>query len=71
MPRVYGLAAGSDGERVVVYVASLGGVVSVTERSAVPSKVIPGRGSLTGGGVNHMTMRQPEYWLYLPLSPKK
>ncbi len=71
VPRVYGLAAGSDSERVVVYVGSLGGVVSITEPPQSASKVIPGRGSLKGGGVNHLTMLQPEYWQYLPLSPKK
>jgi photosystem II stability/assembly factor-like uncharacterized protein len=65
------LAAGTDRERVVIYVGSPGGVVT-TAGLAHTSGVeilesIPGRGSVLGGGVYRMTTRLPNHWVYLPL----
>jgi photosystem II stability/assembly factor-like uncharacterized protein len=64
---IYSLAAGSDDERVVVYVGISGGVVSPQSQAAAASDVIPGRGSVMGGGVYRMTTRLLNQRVYLPL----
>jgi photosystem II stability/assembly factor-like uncharacterized protein len=68
---VYSLAAGTDGERVVVYAGIPGGlIVSITStltRDRAYSDVIPGRGSVLGGGIYRMTTRLGERRVYLPL----
>jgi photosystem II stability/assembly factor-like uncharacterized protein len=69
VPRPYVLAAGSDNERVVVYVGSLGGVVSAGGPVALASQAIPGRGNVMGGGVYRLTTRLTPP-LYLPLVVK-
>jgi photosystem II stability/assembly factor-like uncharacterized protein len=66
-PRVIVLAEGSDGERVVVYVGTGGGVATQQAIAAGAPEVIPGRGSLMSAGVHRMAFRLPAYWLYLPL----
>jgi photosystem II stability/assembly factor-like uncharacterized protein len=66
-PRVIVLAEGSDGERVVIYVGTGGGVVTQQTIAAAVPEVIPGRGSLISAGVHRMAFRLPAYWLYLPL----
>jgi photosystem II stability/assembly factor-like uncharacterized protein len=65
--RIQALAWGSDGERVIVYVGTAGGVVSSVEQAAATSDGIPGRGSVMGGGVYHLTTVLPDRWVYLPL----
>jgi hypothetical protein len=60
------LAAGNDDERVVVYVGTAGGVVTVEGQAAVASEIIPGRGNVLGGGVYRLTTRLVPP-LYLPL----
>ncbi len=71
MTRPVALAAGTDGERVVLYVGSPGGVVATAglanTSGAEILESIPGRGSVLGGGVYRMTTRLPKHWVYLPL----
>jgi photosystem II stability/assembly factor-like uncharacterized protein len=66
-PRVIVLAAGSDGERVVIYVGTGGGVAAQQSMAATASETIPGRGALLSAGVHRMTSRVAGYRLYLPL----
>jgi photosystem II stability/assembly factor-like uncharacterized protein len=62
------LAAGTDGERVMLYIGSPGGLVTqIGTQAVLPFDVIPGRGSVLGGGVYRMTMVLPDHWVYLPL----
>jgi photosystem II stability/assembly factor-like uncharacterized protein len=65
--RIQALAWGSDGERVIVYVGTAGGVVSSADQASATSNGFPGRGSVTGGGVYHLTTVLPDHWVYLPL----
>jgi len=64
---IYSLAAGSDGERVVLYVGISGGVVSVEGLAAAASDVVPGRGGVMAGGVYRMITRLLNQRVYLPL----
>jgi photosystem II stability/assembly factor-like uncharacterized protein len=70
-PRPSALASGTDGERVIVYVGSPGGIVStVTDTlilDAASPGTIPGRGIVLSGGVYRYTSLQPGHWVYLPL----
>ncbi len=63
---IYSLAAGSDGERVVVYVGISGGVVSPKPQATGTSDAIPGRGRVKPAGVYRFTTL-PNRWVYLPL----
>ena len=67
---IYTLATGMEGERVVVYVG-IPGSLSVSSTGTLPlykaySDVIPGLGSVMGGGVYRLTNRIPSL-LYLPI----
>lgn len=65
------LTGSVDGERLVLYLGTVGGFVSPESvqqvSSAVPMEVLPGRGSLLGAGVYRLTTRQEARLLYLPL----
>ena len=64
------LAAGTDGERVLLYVGSPGGIVTtpgLASRSEERAEPIPGRGSVLGGGVYRYTTLLPGHQIYLPL----
>jgi photosystem II stability/assembly factor-like uncharacterized protein len=65
------LAAGSDGDRLIIYVGTKGGnVASVPDtRAAIakPEGEIPGLGSVLGGGVYRWTSLLGGYRVYLPL----
>jgi len=63
---IYSLAAGSDDERVVVYVGISGGVVSPQTQALSASDVIPDQDEIIPGGVYRLTTRLPTDWLYLP-----
>jgi hypothetical protein len=60
------LAAGTDGERVVVYAGTAGGVA--VAGAQVASDPIPGWGSILGGGVYRYTSLVGGHWVYLPLA---
>jgi hypothetical protein len=64
---IYSLAAGSDDERVVVYVGISGGVVSFQSQALAASDVIPDQGEIRPGGVYRLTTRLPTDWVYLPV----
>lgn len=71
VPRPTLLAAGTDGERAVVYVGSPGGIASSVNQAAVKSLgIMPGQGSLLGGGVYRLTTRLPDHFVYLPMTVK-
>jgi hypothetical protein len=63
---IYSLAAGSDGERSVLYVGLSGGVVTAESRAAAAADVIPGQDEITPGGVYRLTTRLTNHRLYLP-----
>jgi hypothetical protein len=70
MTRPGALAAGTDGERVLLYVGSPGGIVTtegLDNRSPEILEPIPGRGSVLGGGVYRYTTLLPDHQIYLPL----
>jgi photosystem II stability/assembly factor-like uncharacterized protein len=71
---VRAFAAGVDEERVVVYIGMSGGMMAALEQGGGEREwargvadVIPGLGSVRGGGVYRMTMILPDHWMYLPL----
>jgi hypothetical protein len=64
---IYSLAAGSDDERVVVYVGISGGVVSPQSQAAAVSDGIPDQSEIRPAGVYRLTTRLPTDWMYLPL----
>jgi hypothetical protein len=65
------LAAGSDGERLVIYVGTKGGTVSSVPgtwaATAGPAVDIPGLGSVLGGGVYRWASVLQGHRVYLPL----
>ena len=64
---IYSLAAGSDDERVVVYVGISGGVASAESQAAAASDVIPGQGEIMPAGVYRWGSRLLNQRVYLPL----
>jgi photosystem II stability/assembly factor-like uncharacterized protein len=64
---IYSLAAGSDDERVVIYVGISGGVASSQSQAAAPSDVIPGQGEIRPGGVYRRGSWLLKQRAYLPL----
>jgi hypothetical protein len=66
---IYSLAAGSDGERSVLYVGISGGVVTAESQAAAraTADVILGQDEIRPGGVYRLTTRLPNQRLYLPL----
>jgi photosystem II stability/assembly factor-like uncharacterized protein len=64
---IYSLAAGSDDERVVVYIGISGGVVSPQSQAAAASDVIPGQDEISPGGVYRWSSRLLNQRAYLPL----
>jgi photosystem II stability/assembly factor-like uncharacterized protein len=67
-PRV--MASATDGERIVVYSASLGGMAAVEQAALSAMGLlgdIPGQGSVMGGGVYRTTLRPLDQYVYLPL----
>jgi photosystem II stability/assembly factor-like uncharacterized protein len=62
------LATGTDGERVILYIGSPGGLPSQTgAQTAWQPNAILGESTVFGGGVYRMTTRLPNHWAYLPL----
>ena len=68
---IYSLAAGSDDERVVVYVGISGGVVSPQSKAAAASDIIPGQGEIKPGGVYRWTSLLLNQRVYLSLVLKE
>jgi hypothetical protein len=67
-PRPDILVSASDGERIMLYIGTRGGLVSGLGLAGTRDDTIPGRGSMLGGGVYRYTMTPPqEHWVYLPL----
>jgi photosystem II stability/assembly factor-like uncharacterized protein len=65
VPRPELMVAGSDGERVVVYIGTPGGIASTAQLLSDP---IPGKGDLLAGGIYRLTSAiGAYYWTYLPL----
>jgi hypothetical protein len=64
------MASATDGERIVVYSASLGGMAAVEQAALRAMGLlgdIPGQGSVMGGGVYRTTLRPLDQHVYLPL----
>lgn len=62
------LAAGADGERVVLYVGTPGGMVSQAgAQTASTPNAISGDVTILSGGVYRLTIPLPTNWVYLPL----
>jgi photosystem II stability/assembly factor-like uncharacterized protein len=67
-PRV--MASATDGERIVVYSASPGGMAAAEQAALRAMGLmgdIPGQGSVMGGGVYRTTLRPLDQHVYLPL----
>ena len=62
------LATATDGERVVLYIGSAGGMVSQVgvQTTSIPN-TISGDVTIFGGGVYRLTTLLPTDWVYLPL----
>jgi photosystem II stability/assembly factor-like uncharacterized protein len=60
------MAVGTDGERVVIYVGTAGGVVAASSGST-SIQTVTGSSNVLGGGVYRYTTLQPEHWVFLPL----
>jgi len=70
VPRPTSLVAATDGERIVVYAASPGGMAAAEEpvlRALGLMSDIPGRGNIMGSGVYRTTLRPLDQYVYLPL----
>jgi photosystem II stability/assembly factor-like uncharacterized protein len=66
-PRPEMIAAASDGERVMIYLGSPGGLVTqVGEQRMSTANTILGEATIFGGGVYRLTKILPTDWLYLP-----
>jgi len=62
------LATATDGERVVVYVGSPGGLASQAgAQTTLASRAVVEQSTLLGGGVYRLTTLLPTDWVYLPL----
>jgi hypothetical protein len=66
------MVAGTDGERIVIYAASPGGMAAAEDEvrallSLGSTATIPGQGSLMGSGVYRTAMRPLDQRVYLPL----
>ena len=62
------LATATDGERVVLYIGSPGGMASqVDTQSTLISEAVLVGPTLFGGGVYRLTSLLPTDWLYLPI----
>ena len=67
-PRPDILVSATDGERIMLYLGTRGGLVSGLELAGTASETIPGQGSIMGGGVYRYTLTPPQgHWVYLPL----
>ena len=67
-PRPDILAAATDDKRVMLYIGTRGGLVTGIGGVGTSGEVIPGWGSVMGGGVYRMTMAPLDsYEVYLPL----
>jgi hypothetical protein len=67
------MVAGTDGERIVIYAASPGGMSAASEpvfRATGLMSDIPGRGNVMGSGVYRTTLRPLDQRIYLPLALK-
>jgi len=61
------LATASDGERVVLYNGSPGGLAYQTDTRAMTTNAIQTDFTIFGGGVYRLTTLLPTDWVYLPL----
>ena len=66
-PRPDVLVSATDGERIMLYLGTRGGLVSDLGVAGTAGETIPGWGSVMGGGVYRMTMLRLGYRVYLPL----
>jgi photosystem II stability/assembly factor-like uncharacterized protein len=61
------LAATSDGERVVLYIGSPGGLATQADtQTSFMANAIQGESTPFGGGVYRLTTLLPSHWIYLP-----
>lgn len=72
VPRPTAMVAGTDGERIVLYAASPGGMAAAEEGTHAltdrgPDDDIPGLGNVLGSGVYRTTLQPFDQDLYLPL----
>jgi photosystem II stability/assembly factor-like uncharacterized protein len=68
VPRPDVLVSATDGERIMLYLGTRGGLVSDLGLAGTAGEIIPGWGSVMGGGVYRMTMAPPgSYQVYLPV----
>jgi hypothetical protein len=72
VPAPHVMASATDGERIVVYSASPGGMAGIDEPVGLLGTVgsaatIPGRGEVMGSGVYRTTLRPLDQRVYLPL----
>ncbi|MFP4346482.1 MAG: VPS10 domain-containing protein [Anaerolineales bacterium] len=70
VPAPYVMASATDGERIVVYAASPGGMAAAEQAALSGVGLmgdIPGRGSVMGSGVYRTTLRPLDQHVYLPL----
>ena len=67
-PKPMSLATGTDGERVVLYIGSAGGMVTQAGvQTASIANTVLGETTIFGGGVYRLTTLLPTDWVYLPL----
>jgi photosystem II stability/assembly factor-like uncharacterized protein len=67
VPRPTAMVAATDGERIVIYAASPGGMAAADEPALSAAGAVPGRGSVMGSGVYRTTLRPLDQHVYLPL----
>lgn len=65
---IYSLAAGSDDERVAVYIGISGGVVSSRLHAVAAADVIPGQGEIRPAGVYRLANPLLNQRVYLPIA---
>jgi photosystem II stability/assembly factor-like uncharacterized protein len=70
VPRPTAMVAATDGERIVIYAASPGGMAAADEpvlNALGRMENVPGRGRVMGSGVYRTTLRPLDQHVYLPL----
>jgi hypothetical protein len=67
------MASATDGERIVVYSASAGGMAAQQAASARVGLMgdVPGQDSVMAGGVYRTTLRPMDQRVYLPLMTRE
>jgi photosystem II stability/assembly factor-like uncharacterized protein len=75
IPRPSAMVAATDGDRIVIYAASAGGMAAAEGVAALngiaATSDVPGRGSLMGSGVYRTTLRPMDQHVYMPVMLRK